>query len=112
MQALVNKVQLIGHLGMDPEIKTFENGKMMRVSIATDASYKDKEGNKVQDTQWHTLVGWNKTAELGEKLLKKGKRVAIEGSLINRSYSDKEGITRYATEVRINQFLILSRKDD
>ena len=85
MQTLVNKVQLIGHLGMDPEVKTFESGKMLRVSIATDASYTDKSGNRVQDTHWHTLVAWNKTADQGEKLLKKGKHVAIEGTLVNRS---------------------------
>lgn len=112
MQNLVNKVQLIGHLGMDPEIKSFDNGKMMRLSIATDSSYKDKEGKKVQDTQWHTLVGWNKTAELGEKLLKKGKHVAIEGKLVNRSYEDKDGNKRYTTEVRLDRFLILDKKED
>ena len=112
MQTLVNKVQLIGHLGMDPEVKNFENGKMLRISIATDASYKDKDGNKVQDTHWHTLVGWNKIAELGEQFFKKGKHVAIEGMLVNRSYQDKEGVKRYATEVKLEQFLLLGRKDD
>ena len=112
MQTLVNKVQLIGRLGMDPEVKNFENGKMLRISIATDASYKDKDGNKVQDTQWHTLVGWNKIAELGEQFFKKGKQVAIEGMLVNRSYQDKEGVKRYATEVKLENFLLLGKKDD
>lgn len=112
MQTLVNKVQLIGHLGMDPEVKNFENGKMLRISIATDASYKDKDGNKVQDTHWHTLVGWNKIADLGEQFFKKGKQVAIEGMLVNRSYQDKEGVKRYATEVKLEHFLLLGKKDD
>ncbi len=112
MKTLVNKVQLIGYLGMNPEMKNFENGKMMRISIATDASYKDKEGNKVQDTHWHTLVAWNKLAERGEKFFKKGKQVAVEGTLVNRSYQDKEGIKRYATEIKLENFLLLGKKDD
>ena len=112
MQTLTNKVQLIGRLGMDPEIKTFENGKLMRVSIATDDSYTDKNGQRVQDTQWHTLIGWNNMADLGEKLLKKGKQIAVEGKLINRSYDDKDGNKRYTTEIRIDQFLLLDKKDD
>lgn len=112
MQTLVNKVQLIGHLGMDPEVKTFESGKMLRVSIATDASYIDKSGNKVQDTQWHTLVAWNKVAERGEQLLKKGKHIAIEGKLVNRTYEDKTGQRRYITEVRLDKFLLLGKKEN
>lgn len=111
MQTLTNKVQLIGYLGMDPEIKSFDTGKMMRISIATDASYKNKEGNRVPETQWHTIVGWNKMADLGEKLFKKGKHVAVEGNLVSRSYNDKEGNTRYATEIRLNKFLLLGKKD-
>lgn len=112
MQTLTNKVQLIGRLGMDPEIRSFDNGKLMRVSIATDDSYTDKNGQRVQDTQWHTLIGWNNMADLGEKLLKKGKKIAVEGKLINRSYDDKDGNKRYTTEIRIDQFLLLSKKDD
>ena len=112
MQTLTNKVQLIGRLGMDPEIKSFENGKLMRVSIATDDSYTDKNGQRVQDTQWHTLIGWNTMADLGEKLLKKGKQIAVEGKLVNRSYDDKDGKKCYTTEIRIDQFLLLSKKDD
>ena len=112
MQTLTNKVQLIGYLGMDPEIKSFENGKMMRVSIATDDSYTDKNGQRVQDTQWHTLIGWNNMADLGEKLLKKGKQIAVEGKLVNRSYDDKDGNKRYTTEIRVDRFLLLGKKDD
>lgn len=112
MQSLVNKVQLIGHLGMDPEVKTFDTGKMLRISIATNASYTDKDGKRVQDTHWHTLVAWNKTAEIGEKFFKKGKHVAIEGSLVNRSYEDSSGTKRNVSEVRLERFLMLDRKED
>lgn len=112
MQTIANKVQLIGFLGSDPEVRTINSSKMLRVSIATDASYKDKDGNKVQDTHWHQLVAWNKTAELGEKMFKKGKRVAIEGALINRTYDDTDGTKRFITEVRVEKFLMLDKKQD
>lgn len=111
MNNLSNRVQLIGHLGMDPESKTLDNGTAMsRFSIATNDSYKNAKGEKVTDTQWHTLVAWNKTAELANQLLKKGKEVAIEGKLINRSY-EKDGVKHYATEIRVDQFLLLGKKD-
>ena len=112
MQNIVNKVQLIGHLGMDPEVKDFKTGKMLRVRIATDASYKDKQGKKVDDTHWHTLIAWDKTAELGAKLFKKGKQVAVEGTLVNRSYDDKDGVKRTVTEIKLDQFLLLGKKED
>jgi single-strand DNA-binding protein len=112
MQNIVNKVQLIGRLGIDPEMKNLENGTVLaRMSLATDASYKNAKGERVQDTHWHNLVAWNKTAELAEKLLKKGKEVAVEGKLINRSYQDKDGNTRYTTEVKVDQFLLLGKKE-
>lgn len=113
MQTLANKVQLIGRLGMDPEVKQLANGsKMLRMSIATDASYKDAKGNRVQDTHWHTLVAWNKTAELAEKLCKKGKQIAVEGALVNRQWEDKEGKKQFATEVRLESFLLLGKKEE
>ena len=111
MQSIVNRVQLIGHLGMDPEVKNFENGKLVKVSIATDASYKDKDGKKVEETHWHNLVAWNKTAELAETLFKKGRYVAVEGSLVTNSYEDKDGVKRYSTDVRVDQFLMLDKKE-
>lgn len=113
MNAIVNKVQLIGRLGMDPEMKTLDNGSTLaRLSLATDASYKDKSGKKIEETHWHNLVCWNKTAELAERLLAKGKEVAIEGKLITRSYEDGEGNRRYATEVRVDQFLLFGKKGE
>jgi len=113
MNAIVNRVQLIGRLGMDPEMKNFDNGSTLaRLSLATDASYKDKSGKKVEETHWHNLVCWNKTAELAQRLLAKGKEVAIDGKLINRSYEDGEGNRRYLTEVRVDQFLLFGKKGD
>jgi single-strand DNA-binding protein len=113
MNAIVNKVQLIGRLGMDPEMKKLDNGSTLaRLSLATDASYKDKNGKKIEETHWHNLVCWNKTAELAEKLLAKGKEVAVEGRLITKSYEDGEGNRRYATEVRVDQFLLFGKKGE
>jgi single-strand DNA-binding protein len=98
---------------MDPEMKSIANGgTMARFSLATNESYKNAKGEKIQETQWHTLVAWNKTAELVEKLLKKGKEVAIEGKIVNRSYEDKDGIKRYATDIRLEQFMLLGKKQD
>ena len=104
MQSIVNRVQLIGRLGSDPEVKDIKNGKLLRINIATDASYKDKEGKKVEETQWHNLVLWNKTAELAGQLFQKGRLVAIEGSLVNSSYEDKDGNKRQAVEVVVEDF--------
>lgn len=112
MNTLTNKVQLIGHLGTDPEIKNFENGKMISVNIATNSAYTDKEGKKIEDTQWHRLVGWNKVAEIGEKYFKKGTYLAIEGQLKNRTYDDKDGKKQYITEVHVDQFHMLDGKPD
>ena len=85
---------------------------MLRVRIATNASHKDKSGNVVEDTHWHTLIAWNKTAELGEKLFRKGKQVAVEGRLVNRFYEDKEGVQRFVTEINLEKFLMLGKRDD
>jgi single-strand DNA-binding protein len=111
MYALKNKVQLIGNLGNTPEIKTLESGKKMaRFSVATSESYRNARGEKVIETQWHNLVAWGKVAEIVEKFLTKGKEVAIEGKLINRSYNDKEGNKKYITEIQVNELLLLGAK--
>ena len=111
MNNLRNKVQLIGNLGMDPEVKHLTGGKTVaKISIATKEVYKNAQGEKVTETQWHNLVAWGKTAEIAEKLLKKGSEVAIEGKLINRSYNDKEGTKKYISEIMVNDFLILGSK--
>lgn len=111
MNALVNKVQLIGNLGKEPEVKTLESGKKMaRFSVATNESYRNAKGEKVTETQWHNLVAWGKLAEIVEKYLVKGKEVAIEGKLINRSYNDKDGNKKYITEIQVNELKMLGAK--
>jgi single-strand DNA-binding protein len=111
MYALRNRVQLIGNLGNAPEIKKTESGKkLVRFSVATNESYKNSNGEKVTETQWHNLVAWGKLADIAEKLLNKGTEVAIEGKLINRNYTDKEGIKKYITEIQVNELLLLGGK--
>lgn len=110
MNSLRNKVQLIGNLGNDPEMVILENGnKLAKFSIATNETYKNSEGEKVTDTQWHNIVAWGKTAEIVENYLVKGKEVAIEGKLTSRSYETKEGDKRYITEIKCNELLMLGK---
>jgi len=107
MNALKNKVQLIGNLGKNPEsFKIKEGVTLVRFSLATTEIYY-KNGNSVRDTQWHTVTAWGKTAELAARFLKKGSLIALEGKLISRSYEDRQGKTRYITEIRLSDFLIL-----
>lgn len=111
MYALKNKVQLIGNLGNNPEIKTLDGGKKLaKFSIATSEIYNNAKGEKVKETQWHNLVAWGKVAEIAEKYLSKGSEVAVEGKLTSRSYSDKEGNKKYITEVQVNEILMLGEK--
>ena len=112
MNVLKNKVQLIGNLGMNPEIKELDGGKKVaKFTLATNEVYKNQKGEKVQDTQWHNIVAWGKTASLMEELLTKGKEVLVEGKLTNRSWDDKEGNKRYITEIVTSDFLILTPKN-
>ena len=107
MNTLRNSVRLVGNLGMDPEVKTFDtNKKLARLSIATNDSYKNDKGERITDTQWHNLVFWGAQAKLAEDLLKKGDEVAIEGKISNRSYVDKDGVKRYTNEIVVNEFLL------
>lgn len=111
MYAVKNKVQLIGNLGNAPEVKTLESGKKMaRFSLATSENYRNAKGEKVTETQWHTLVAWGKVAEIAEKYLAKGKEILVEGKLINRSYNDKDGNKKYISEVQVNEILMLGEK--
>lgn len=110
MNALRNKVQLIGRLGQDPEIISFADGnKMAKFSLATDDSYKDKNGAKVERTDWHNVVVRGNLVTVVENYVNKGKEVAIEGKLTTRSYETKEGEKRYVTEVVCNELLLLSK---
>ena len=111
MNTLVNKVQLIGSLGQDPEMKTFDNDrKMARFSVATHAFYKNASGERVEETTWHNVVAWGKTADILDKYVKKGDKVGVEGRLSNRSYEDSDGNKKYITEVVAHEILMLSPK--
>ena len=111
MSTLRNKVQLIGNVGQEPTITNLESGKKAaRLSIATNEHYKNAQGEKQTDTNWHTLVAWGKTAEIIEKFVSKGKEIAIEGKLSSRTYDDKEGNKRYVTEVVVSEILLLGSK--
>ena len=104
-----NKVQLIGHVGQDPEIKQLENGRVANFTIATNESYTNAKGEKVEQTEWHRVSAWGKTVDIIEQLLKKGSHVAIEGKLTHRSYDDKDGNKRYITEVIANELVFLNK---
>jgi single-strand DNA-binding protein len=110
MNALKNKVQLIGNVGNDPEIKTFDGGrKVANLNIATNDSYKNDKGERIDQTEWHNIVAWGKVAEIIEKFVTKGKQIAIEGKLTHRSYEDKNGEKRYITEVVVNDIMLLGK---
>ncbi|MBU2556267.1 MAG: single-stranded DNA-binding protein [Bacteroidetes bacterium] len=112
MTTLRNNVQLIGRAGRTPEIKTFDKDrKLARFSMATNEVYYNQKGERVEDTQWHNLVAWGKTADIIEKLITKGKEIAVSGKLINRNWDDKDGNKRYATEVEINQIIAFGKSE-
>ena len=104
-----NKVQLIGHVGQEPEVKTINNKKVATLTIATNDFYYNEKGDKVEQTEWHKITAWGKTAELIEKYVVKGKEIAIEGKLSHRSYDDKDGNKRYVTEILVNELLLLGK---
>jgi len=111
MYALKNKVQLIGNLGQNPEIKTLEGGKKLaKFTVATNETYRNANGEKVTETQWHNLVAWGKLAEIIEKYITKGSEIAVEGKLTYRSYNDKDGNKKYFTEIQVNELLMLGEK--
>jgi len=111
MYALKNKVQLIGHLGNQPDVHNTESGKKLaRFRVATSEVYRNAKGERVSETQWHTLVAWGRLAEIAEKHLNKGSEVAIEGKLVHRSYEDKQGVKKYITEIQVNELLMLGAK--
>jgi single-strand DNA-binding protein len=105
-----NKVQVIGHVGQEPEIKNLEVGKKLAtISIATNEVYYRENGDKVEKTEWHKITAWGKVADIIEKYVTKGKEIAIEGKLTHRSYDDKDGNKRYVTEIVANEILLLSK---
>lgn len=111
MNALKNKVQLIGNLGNAPEVRNTESGKkLVRFSVATNETYRNAKGEKVTETQWHNLIAWGKIADIAEKYLTKGSEVAIEGKLMNNNYTDKDGVKKYSTEIQVHELLLLASK--
>jgi single-strand DNA-binding protein len=110
---MLNKVQLIGRLGADPEIRRLESGvAVARLNLATSKSWKDKDGNKQESTQWHNLQCWRGLAELAEKYLKKGSRIFAEGEITHRDYENKDGVKMRACEIVIDNFIMLDAKQD
>lgn len=110
IMSLRNKVTLIGHTGKEVEIVNFEKGMKATVSLATNDYYTNSLGEKVEETQWHNLVAFGKTAEIFQKYVQKGKEIAIEGKLTYRTYDDKDGQKRYITEIRVEELLLLGTK--
>lgn len=105
----VNKVILVGNLGKDPEVKHLDNGKAVATfSLATNESYKNKEGEKVTNTEWHNIVAWTPFAEIIEKFTKKGQQIYLEGKLTTRSWDDQNGQKRYTTEVVVRDLTLLA----
>lgn len=114
MAGSVNKVILIGNLGKDPEVRHLENGAVVaNFTLATSESYTDRNtGQKVENTDWHDIVVWRGLASVVEKYVRKGQKVYVEGKLKRRSWQDKDGNTRYTTEVVADELTILSRRED
>ena len=109
----VNKVILVGNLGKDPEVRHLENGTTVaNFPIATSESYKDREGNRIDQTEWHNVVVWRKLAEIAESYLKKGSQNYLEGKLRTRSWDDQQGNKRYTTEVVADTFTMLGKRED
>jgi len=112
MSNLRNSVQLIGNVGQDVEVVELENGKkLVKFSLATNETYKDAKGEKVTNTEWHSLVAWNKIAEIVEKYVKKGAELAIQGKITYNKYEDKDGNKRSKTEIVVNEIVMLGSKE-
>lgn len=111
--ATLNKVMLIGNLGKDPEVRYLEGGTAIaKFPLATKEVFTDKNGQKNEHTDWHHIVMWKNLAERAEKVLKKGKQIYVEGKIRSRSWEDKEGNTRYITEIIADNFIMLGKKEE
>ena len=108
--SLRNKITLIGRTGKEVEIVNFENGMLAKVSLATTEHFTNSKGERVEDTQWHNLVAFGKTAEIFQKYVEKGKEIAVEGKVTYRNYEDKEGKKHYITEIRVEELLLFGSK--
>lgn len=113
MNNLVNQVQLIGHLGAQPEIKKFDNGNALaKFSLATNEKYTDNNGKLVTNTTWHNVVAWGKMAEIAEQLLTKGQKIVLTGKLVQRNWEDPEGKRRFATEIQMLEMHLAPRRSE
>ena len=109
----LNKVQLIGNMGKDPEINLLEgNICVAKFTLATTETYRNKTGELITDTEWHNIVLWRGLAELADKYLTKGSLVYIEGKIKTRHYDDKEGVRKYVTEIVADEMIMLEKKTD
>lgn len=108
-----NHVQLVGRLGANPEVRILDNGnKLARFTIAVTETYKTKNGEKVTDVQWHSIVAWGSLANIAERMLQKGTQVTVDGKLFNRSYTNKEGVKRSSTEIVANELFIFHKQSE
>lgn len=113
MSRSLNRVQIIGNLGADPELRTTPSGaRVATLSVATSRRWNDRQGQPQEKTEWHKVIFWEKLAEVCEKYLKRGDRVYVEGSIEYRQYEDKEGQTRYVTEIRGREMIMLGGRAD
>jgi single-strand DNA-binding protein len=109
MNSLINKVQLVGHLGTDIEVRKFDSGSIKAsFRLATTENYKDAQGNKKEETQWHNIIAWGKQAEILEKYVSKGSELMLEGKIAYRNFETKEGEKRYITEIEVRDFKLMN----
>jgi len=108
----MNRTTLLGRVGQEPEIKRFDNGVVCKFSLATSESYKNKQGEKVTDTEWHNLVFWGKQCDVLEKWVHKGDQLFVEGKIKTRTYDDKNGVKHYATEIICDKFEFIGGKKE
>ena len=113
MARSLNKAMLIGNTGSDPEIRTIPSGaRVAQFSVATSRRWNDKNGQQQEKTEWHRIVVWDHLVDVVERYLRKGDRVYVEGEIEYRQYQDKDGVTKYATEIRARDLVLLGGKND
>lgn len=111
MTNIKNHVQLVGRLGANPEVKVLDNGKKLaRFQLAVNQSYTKKDGEKVNNVQWHSVIAWGHLAGIAERILQKGTQVTIDGKLLNRLFTNKEGVKKNSTEIVANELFVASQK--
>lgn len=108
----VNRVFLVGRVGKDPEVKQLTGGSMAKFTLATSESYKNKSGEKVEQTEWHNIIIWGNLCDIVEKYVKKGDMLYIEGKIVYGSYEDKDGNKRYTTDINVKELKMLGSKKD